>query len=438
MALADDFKTFCKNLILTNKSDMETSAGEIAKKLNSVYYGLTDDKTTHMYIVGSVGRQSAIKGSSDLDLIFDLPNDVYKKFNDYESNGQSALLQEVKNHLKERYPKTDLKGDGQVVVIDFNNYTVELVPGFKQSDDRFKYPDTNNGGSWKYTDPLPEQNESNNFNTETNGNFLNLCHIIRAWKNNKGFKFGGLLIDTLAYDFLHDKTFYKTIGYDSYLDCLKELFKYLKGLNKEQSFWYALGSNQCVYNTDNGKFIDKANNAYDDIKDLKEETDNINNVLRELLGNEFPKQEVLSEQASYSSSPVDREEFIYNKFPVDIRINLILDCNVIQDGFRNELLSIILRNKSFLRINKKLEFFIKNYKDIQYLEPFDIYWKVKNVGEIARNRNQLRGQIIKTNDYEHKEKTDFTGPHFVECYIVKNGVCIAKGRINVPINSQSL
>lgn len=25
------------------------------------------------------------------------------------------------------------------------------------------------------------------------------------------------------------------------------------------------------------------------------------------------------------------------------------------------------------------------------------------------------------------------GPHFVECYIIKNGVCVASGHIDVPI-----
>ncbi len=190
MGLSDDFKKFCNDILLNNRSDMETSAGEIAKKLNNVYYNISGETKEHSYIVGSVGRDTAIKGSSDLDLIFDLPQDTYKRFDTYESNGQSALLQEIKKYLVDRYPKTKLSADGQVVVIEFNNYTVELVPAFKQDDNKFKYPDTNDGGSWKKTDPLPEQNESKDFNNTTNGIFINICHIVRKWKNNKGFKFG--------------------------------------------------------------------------------------------------------------------------------------------------------------------------------------------------------------------------------------------------------
>ena len=105
MSLSDDFNTFCNDILLKNRADMETSAGEIAKKLNNVYYDLSSEKEEHMYIVGSVGRESAIKGSSDLDLIFDLPNETYKKFDNYTGNGQSALLQEVKDHLKKGIPR---------------------------------------------------------------------------------------------------------------------------------------------------------------------------------------------------------------------------------------------------------------------------------------------------------------------------------------------
>jgi predicted nucleotidyltransferase len=70
MSLSEDFKKYCSAIKVENLSDMQVSAGEVTKKLNSHYYGLTDDKETHLYIVGSVGRNTATKGVSDLDIIF--------------------------------------------------------------------------------------------------------------------------------------------------------------------------------------------------------------------------------------------------------------------------------------------------------------------------------------------------------------------------------
>lgn len=63
---------------------------------------------------------------------------------------------------------------------------MELVPGFRQSDNRFKYPDTNDGGKWRYTDPLAEKEESKNTANDTDNNFIYITNMLRAWKNKQG------------------------------------------------------------------------------------------------------------------------------------------------------------------------------------------------------------------------------------------------------------
>ena len=57
------------------------------------------------------------------------------------------------------------------------------------------------------------------------------------------------------------------------------------------------------------------------------------------------------------------------------------------------------------------------------------------MGRVAEEKNLIRGQIKKTDATHQKEHTDFQGEHFVECYLVKNGVCVAKDRIDVPIGT---
>ncbi|AUN03597.1 nucleotidyltransferase [Clostridium botulinum] len=440
MSLKDDFQTFTNNLKPNNINEMKTTVGEIAKKLNNYYYELEGDTTSHMYIVGSVGRETAIKGVSDLDILFDLPDETFKKFDAYKEKKQSSLLQEVKKVLQDRYSNTDISGDGQVVAINFTKYTVELVPGFKQSDDSFKYPDTNDGGSWKYTDPLPEIDESKKTAEDTDDNFKYIANMLRAWKNKHGFKFGGLLIDTITYKFLNERTDYKKIGFNSYLEMTKALFEYIKGLNKKQAYWFALGSNQEVYNCDNGKFITKAEKAYKKIKDLREGSSNVNKKLREVFGSQFPKKQSTENKiitASYSERRyMDTEQFIEDLFPVDIRYNLKIDCRVTQNGFRPTLLRLILKSHKYLGVKKHLEFYIDEIDDrLVFAEPYDIYWKVKNEGEIAIQKDCIRGQIKKTNNPTKIESSDFKGKHYVECYIIKDGVCVAKGHLNVPISN---
>ena len=60
----------------------------------------------------------------------------------------------------------------------------------------------------------------------------------------------------------------------------------------------------------------------------------------------------------------------------------------------------------------------------------------RNVGDEAKRRNCLRGEIIDSNrkgGMARHESADFHGPHYVECYILKDGIVVARDRINVPI-----
>ena len=437
--LAQDFEQFCNNLWLDSKfNDMRTSIREIAKKLNQVYYELDNDTESHMYIVGSVGRKTAIQGSSDLDLLFDLPHDVYKRYNNYSNQKQSKLLQNLKEALQDRFSRTKIRGDGQVVVIEFNKFTVELVPGFKQDDGSFMYPDTNGGGCWKKTNPIKEQDSCEICNTTSNNKFYDFCHILRSWKNTIGFAIKGLLIDTLVYNFFKDNNYFRNNHY-SYLEILILLFDYLQRQDKSRTLWFAPGSNQCVYNSDNGSFVKHAKDAYSIIKDITSDSDDANNLLRSLLGNQFPKNEEKSnkyaknlccDESFVFDKETPTEEFIEEKFTVDIRYDLTIDCEVTQNGWPPFKLRSIAKDKT-LRKNKHLDFFVKN---TDCPSPYDIYWKIRNVGPEAVKRNMIRGNIIKgTKDQHQQEKTDFEGSHYVECFIVKNDVCVAKDRIEVPI-----
>jgi len=82
--------------------------------------------------------------------------------------------------------------------------------------------------------------------------------------------------------------------------------------------------------------------------------------------------------------------------------------------------------------NKSLRFFIDK---IDVPAPYAVKWKVTNRGEQAIKRDCIRGKI---NDdlgsFERKESTNFKGSHFVECYVIKDTVVVARDIIDVPIS----
>src|SRR3546814_55738 len=58
--------------------------------------------------------------------------------------------------------------------------------------------------------------------------------------------------------------------------------------------------------------------------------------------------------------------------------------------------------------------------------PFQVYWKVRNTGEEAIRANAIRGQVVPDRGGLTKsEPTAHRGKHYVEVYIVKDGVCVA-------------
>ncbi|WP_374718044.1 nucleotidyltransferase [Neobacillus sp.] len=446
--LAEMFKEFVEGLQIESIEEESKRVKEITKRLNKSFRDL-DDEEENSLIVGSLGRDTAIKTFSDVDMLYILPKEIKKQYDDYEGNGQSQLLQKVKKEIKKRYPKTIVRGDGQVVVVSFEsiNKTVEVCPCFERADGAFDYPDSNNGGSWKKTDPIPEIEEGRTTIELSNKNYKYICNLVRVWKNNVGFKFGGLLIDTLVYNFLNENEDYKSATFDDYLSLIKDLFYYLKSRNKDQKYLYALGSNQKVYNK-NGTFVNKAKNAYEKIKDITEDSDELYETLQDIFGKTFPVPEKIQESITIEKSSLfgrnvrQTEEFIEQKFDVDIRYNLKIDCIVKQDGFRNKLLSNILRDKFPLKPNKSLEFFITENefetlsKDVDNNLYYEVYWKVLNRGEEAIRRDCIRGQIVRDKGTRKKfESTNFKGEHFVECYIVYKNVCVARDRILVPITT---
>lgn len=437
MDVAKTFAAFLGNLQIQNRNEISNRYKNITKILNK-YYWDSESEILHSQQVGSYGRGTAINGISDLDMVFILPWSVYHRFNAYSSNGQSALLQEVKTVISKTYSTTNVGGDGQVVAVKFTGYTVEVLPAFEYEDGSFKHANSNDGGAWKLTNPRPEKAAINELDGRRNHNLKDLCKMVRAWKNNVGVGIGGLLIDTLCYNFFLNNSEYNDKKYLYFDFLVRDFFQYMSNQKKDQTFWYAPGSNQKVYKKTN--FVAKAKKAYKNcLKAIeKEDKKKAYTIWKKVFGTPFPSAESMGESAVQKAFYYeDTEEFIEEYFPVDIKNWVSIDCVVSQPGFRDRLLSKILNESRFsfpIKINKSLEFKLvgTNVK-----EPYDVRWKVRNVGPTAERRNEIRGQILLDKGYrKRKENSKFHGPHYVECYILKDGICVARNRIDVPISTE--
>lgn len=112
-----------------------------------------------------------------------------------------------------------------------------------------------------------------------------------------------------------------------------------------------------------------------------------------------------------------------------VKVKVMVEAN----GVHRQLLGRFLQKFPlfYRRIPKGLH--IDFYANTNCPKPYEIWWKVRNVGEYAEMHNKIRGQIIKNFGIHRREHSDFPGPHFVECYVIKNNECVALTRVHVDI-----
>lgn len=431
MSIADTFKQFLSNLAVDNAATISSRYEEITCSLNKRFRN-TESKDANSLQVGSYGRWTAIKGISDLDMLYIMPKGEWETYN--KEGGQSKLLSDAAAAIRARYPQTTVRVDRLVVSAVYSKFRVEAQPVFEQDDGSFKYPDTYDGGKWKITKPREEIQAMSDFVAEKNKNLRRLCKMARAWKNKHGVGMGGLLIDTLAYTFLNSTDEYDDKSYLYYDFLSRDFFCYLKDLPKQERY-AAIGSGQHVKVKKN--FQRKAKKAYElCLKAIEAEgQDNQNDKWRKVYGRLFPAAtKLLKVEAASGRAVRMTEEFAEDIFgAIDIRNNITIDCNVEQAGFRAASLREILRERKLLKPRKTLKFTVVS-TDIE--GPYGLFWKVLNRGQEAINRDCIRGQIVADDGHKRRtETTTFKGDHVVECYAVVDGVVVATDRIHVPIDS---
>lgn len=102
--------------------------------------------------------------------------------------------------------------------------------------------------------------------------------------------------------------------------------------------------------------------------------------------------------------------------------NVSIKAKYFRDGFRWKE----VKSGTTLSKNGKLRFEVQ----ANGLRDYEIWWQVTNTGKEAERANALRGDFYSSELVEgkkvRKESTFYTGHHYVEAYLIKNGICYGK------------
>jgi hypothetical protein len=292
MGVGEWFADFCSALRLTTdkRSSVAYRAGRIVGQLNNDFRGL-DSKTSSRFYVGSYGRNTAIPSVSDVDILYEMPAEVYYQYDQYQGNGESAMLSAVRASVQRTYPTSYIAGDGQVVVVRFDDgIHFEVLPAFANKSDGYTFADTNGAGSWKTCKPKQELAAFAQGDSACNGNLVELCRMARAWRDSNDVPIGGMLIDTLAYQFIENWA-YRNKSYLYYEYLTRDFFNFLANQSQTQNHWLAPGSGSYVYKT--GLFQFKARKAelrsQEALQHLQRQEEwSAKQAYREIYGTYFP------------------------------------------------------------------------------------------------------------------------------------------------------
>ncbi len=184
-------------------------------------------------------------------------------------------------------------------------------------------------------------------------------------------------------------------------------------------------------------FLDTVGDSLDLAKQAYDETDEVKSseLWREILGEQFPLVEAEEENKKYNfpqqiqlqdyshRQPMPWEENIIYK----LRIDAYIYCNGNRLGGLNS-------NSRTIQDGLKLHYVAKTNTPSAY----SVYWQVVNTGDHARTVvGGLRGQIFPSKNQNYPlsnwEDSLYTGKHWIECFIVKDNVCVARKKFFVNI-----
>ena len=439
MSIQQQFEDFTENIKLTptQREDAKTKYSGVCKKLHEYFYPTTEYDGSTKLLFGSYAKHTAIRPMSknqDVDVLFKIPKETFQQYTNYTTGGQSALLQKIRDILLEsKYSLSDKpKAWGKVILITTadGTHNVELLPAYEQEDGMFIIPNSENGGSWDVFDPRSELTRFSESNDQTDGLTKELSRMVKRWgREVSSLTIKSFEIENFVMLFLTSHDY----NNKNYSQVVTDFFTFLDN----------------VIDIGNHSHVETAKDRADKALAFEHEgkIESATTEWKKIFGdNSFPALSAnkgiivsLNELITdlQSSFPSASEEFLDSKYGILTVLNLAYSVNVEvqinQNGWRQNqwLLSEFKRCGYRIQTSASLLFRIASNN---VPKPYRVKWKVRNFGEEAKRKGALRGEISDDDGSEtKKESTLYHGEHYVECYIIKDGQCIANGRVFVPI-----
>ncbi len=407
--------------------------------VSNIYESFTELLNNNCIQIGSYPRFTSVRPLHDLDILY-----ILGEWNQYEHNPQSALSELFKSVKADYENPTDYAVEvslqtHSVTVAYFEGkeeiFSVDIVPAyifFKNEFqlDTYKVPEIlrkkhgqkrneyyqqlatqGRQMEWINSDPRGYIQVATEINKSSN-DFRKSVKFVKAWANSYKAKYDDFKMKSFHIEQLI------TIQYTHQpnLEIFDAVFQFFLQLPE------AFSKAQVTDRADNTRYID------DYVNDITQTQKNLilearNRFLSKLESVYFDIEvEDLLEPILYTRLP--SEDFLYDRqIPTLTESTMTIEGWIQKDGndFRR------LTQQGFIDNGLKIKFKLHMGVDCD-----EYWWKVKN----DNNCEQPRGDITVGSTKNVPEDTKYPGNHYVECYAIRDGICIAKARQNVVIKEK--
>ncbi|MFN8439233.1 MAG: nucleotidyltransferase [Caldilineaceae bacterium] len=114
-----------------------------------------------------------------------------------------------------------------------------------------------------------------------------------------------------------------------------------------------------------------------------------------------------------------------SQWPMVLDHEVAIDAKITVNGFRQK--NLVNDGNPVMKKSSLTFTAITNVE-----KPYDVYWQVVNTGYEAELANAKRGEFYDSGIHKGRkvrtESTQYKGMHWVQCFVVKSGVCVARSR----------
>ena len=427
MSINDDFKTFLHDI-----EPSETTVNQISAAHRSLRNYLSShedyaDVYIDSFLSGSYAKHTAIRPAKDDDNR-DVDIDVETRHGiDVDAK---AVLEELRDALLENSKYSTAKVQSHSVGIQMSGLDIDVVPLAKVEDSC--YIGDYETGMWNLTNPKGHLHWSTDFNQAHFEKFKPVVKILKWWRREhcpegKRWPKGITLEKMIADNFPEEDMPYDELVM-SVLQTMSDAYE--DDLDKDRVPCIedpALAGNDLAasYKVDDFKtFLAEVNGSIE----LLDADGSTNVSWRQILGNRFPAGTSRGANSLTSIIYMSKSEALAVKWRAarpwifaPSKPNMRIAAEVTLPSGSSHYVH------SDGEVIPKYSSIVYHAVRSQKLSSYDVRWQIVNTGDEAIAANCRRGEITDSNyiNGSRRETTAYAGRHYVQCFIVRNGVCVA-------------